>query len=123
MSNAEYVAKLDEDQLSNLIEHATARREKIRQAGWVKLWVVTVNWANVAWFELDDYEAAVARACEEVKNEAVRSGARKPVEMELRMDRFRPDELADLLAPRRAAAHQASAPTGDSAGRAESGME
>lgn len=101
MSIAEYVAKLDEDQLSNLIEKATARREDIRQSGWVKLWVVNIGWANVAWFPEGERDAAIEHACAEVKKEAAKR-PRHGITMEVSQERFRPNDAADLLAPRKA---------------------
>jgi len=103
MSIAEYVAKLDEDQLSNLIDKATARREDIRQSGWVKLWVVNISWANIAWFAEGDHAAAIERACAEVKKAAAERPGRG-IEMEVSLEKFRPNDAEELLAPRRAAA-------------------
>lgn len=102
MSTQDYVEQLDEDQLQVLIECARARQKKIQESGWVKLWVVSIGWANVAWFGIDDYEAAVARACDEVKKSAARNDTPKHIEMELKMDRFRPEEAAKLLRRQRA---------------------
>lgn len=96
MSNAEYVAKLDEDQLTNLIEQATARRESIRQSGWVKLWTVSVGWANIAWFPEGEHATAVKRACDEVLKSAAKHPGR-PIEMEVSLENYRPVDVADLL--------------------------
>lgn len=99
MSHAEYVAKFDEDQLSNLIEQAAARREDLRQSGWVKLWVVNIGWANIAWFAESEHAAAVERASAEVKKAA----AKRPghgIEMEISLEKYRPNEAARLLASR-----------------------
>ena len=102
MSHAEYVAKLDESQLTNLIEQATARREDIRQSGWVKLWQVSIGWANVAWFSESDHAAAVEFARTAVQ-ERVAKYPGKGIEMEVSLERFRPDDAANLLKPLRAA--------------------
>jgi hypothetical protein len=102
MSHAEYVAKLDESQLTNLIEQATARREDIRQSGWVKLWQVSIGWANVAWFAEEDREAAVEFARNAVQEYAAKWPG-KGVEMEVSLERFRPTDAADLLKPLRPA--------------------
>jgi hypothetical protein len=96
VSTTEYIDKLDEDQLDFFIEAARARKKKIEESGWVKLWVVSIGWANVAWFPADAYEAAVSCACAEVKREAAKGN--KGIEMELQLDRFRPEEVADLIA-------------------------
>lgn len=96
MSHKEYIEKCDEDQLNSLIEHANQRLTQIKQSGWVKLWTVSVGWANVAWFEESDYAAAVARASAEVGIEA----ARRPntdVNVGIELERFRPEEVAGLL--------------------------
>lgn len=96
-SLAEYVAECDEDQLINLIQRADARLVAIRQSGWVKLWTVSINWANVAWFAEDDYAAAVAWACTAFAEEAEAKTGKAGVEMEVKLERYRPDEVAGLL--------------------------
>jgi hypothetical protein len=96
VSTTEYIDKLDEDQLDFFIEAARARKRRIEESGWVKLWVVSIGWANVAWFDMDAYEFAIERACAEVKREAAKGN--KGVEMEVKLERYRPEEVADLLA-------------------------
>lgn len=117
MSNAEYVATLDEDQLTNLIEQATARRENIRQSGWVKLWQVSIGWANIAWFPESEHVAAVEFACGKVNEYAAKLPG-KGVAMEVSLERFRPVEVADLLKPA-IAAQQDSAQAAGKEGGAE----
>lgn len=97
MSHAEYVAKLDEDQLANLIEQAQNRVASLQQSGWVKLWTVNVNWANTGWFAESDQAAAIEFACSSIKAIA----AKKPgasVEMNVSLEKYRPDEVAGLVA-------------------------
>jgi hypothetical protein len=96
VSTTEYVEKLDEDQLDFLIEAARARKRRIEESGWVKLWTINIGWANVAWFEEGAYEFAIERACAEVKRAAAKGS--KGIEMEVKLDRYRPEEVADLLA-------------------------
>jgi hypothetical protein len=97
MSHAEYVANLDEDQLANLIEQARARIASIEQSGWVKLWTVNINWANTAWFAEGDHAPAIEHACKSIKA----LGAKQPgksVEMNISLEKYRPDEVAALVA-------------------------
>lgn len=122
MSNAEYVTNLDEDQLSNLIEKATARREEIRQSGWVKLWVVNIGWANVAWFAEDEHAAAVEHACTEVRKAA----AKRPghgISMEVSQERFRPNDAAELLGSRSAAVQAPESQAGEHAHGSDTGSD
>jgi hypothetical protein len=58
-SHVEYVAAKDIDQLTNLIEVATAKKEELQAGGWVFLWVVA-DYANQGWFPVADYAGAVA---------------------------------------------------------------
>jgi hypothetical protein len=97
LSHEEYVAGCDESQLQNLIERANARLEKIRKSGWIKLWTVSIGWANVAWFEEREHGAAVAFARDAVAAEALRRPA-KGIEMEVKLESFRPEEVPGLLA-------------------------
>jgi hypothetical protein len=96
MSHKDYLAKCDEDQLRTLIEMANARLETIRQSGWTKLWAVSIDWATVAWFPEHDYEAAAAWACRAAHAEALQKRGRG-VELALKLEKFRPEEVADLL--------------------------
>jgi hypothetical protein len=96
VSHAEYVAGCDESQLTNLIEQANARLTKIRESGWVRLWTVNVSWANVAWFPEADHQAAVDYACEAIKKAAVKAPG-KGIEVEVSLERYRPEEVAGLL--------------------------
>lgn len=97
LSHEEYVAGCDEGQLENLIERANVRLEKIRSSGWVKLWTVSIGWSNVAWFAEQEYGAAVDFARAAVGNEALRLPG-KAIEMEVKLERYRPEEVAGLLA-------------------------
>jgi hypothetical protein len=53
-SHVEYVAAKDIDQLTNLIEVATAKKEELQAGGWVFLWVVA-DYANQGWFPVADF--------------------------------------------------------------------
>lgn len=97
LSHEEYVAGCDEGQLENLVERANARLEKIRKSGWVKLWTVSIGWSNVAWFVEQEHGAAVDFARDAVAAEARRRPA-KGIEMEVKLENFRPEEVAGLLA-------------------------
>ena len=97
LSHEEYVAGCDEDQLRNLIERANARIEKLNQSGWTKLWTVTIGWANVGWFAEDDHEAAVEFSRDVVAASARRNPGRG-IELEVKLAKYRPEEVAQLLA-------------------------
>jgi hypothetical protein len=96
MSHAEYVAGCDEDQLRSLIVHANARLKVLQESGWVRLWTVSVGWANVAWFTEADHPQAVSIACAAVQKEVSKHPG-KEVEMEVRLVCYRPEEAARLL--------------------------
>jgi len=96
MSNSDYIAKLDKYQLEDLIEQATDRLTDIRQSGWVRLWTVSINDINIAWFPEDKHSAAVEFACKEVWR-AVDERPDKCVEMEVSLEHYRPNKAADLL--------------------------
>lgn len=97
MSHEEYTAACSEDQLVSLVEWANIRLKKIRSSGFINLWVVSIGWGNVAWFAESDYVAAIDYACKAVKAKSMKLGS-KGVEMEVKLDQFRPDEVAELLA-------------------------
>jgi len=97
MSHKDYLAKCDEDQLRTLIEMANARLETLRQSGWTKLWAVSIDWATVAWFPEQEYDAAAAWACRAAHAEALQKRGRG-VELALKLEKFRPEEVPDLLA-------------------------
>lgn len=96
VSIPDYVAGCDEDQLANLISKANARLEEIKKAGWVRLWTLNVSWANVAWFAEDDYQAAVEHLCD-LTREAGAKHPGKDIEIEMSLERYRPDEVERLL--------------------------
>lgn len=97
MSHEEYVAECDEDQLRNLIERANARIEKLSKSGWAKLWTVTIGWANVGWFAEDDHASAVEFAQDVLAADARRNPG-KGLELEVKLERYRPEEVPQLLA-------------------------
>jgi len=97
MSHKDYISGCDEDQLNRLIEMAKARVKEISESGWVKLWVVSIGWGNVAWFREDKHAAAVEYACAATRADAMQHPG-KPVEMEVSLARYRPEEVARLLA-------------------------
>lgn len=95
VSHAEYVADQDEDQLSNLINEAQARRTKLRESGWVKTLVVSDDSCNLGWFSIDDYESAGKLLLAEAHARISRK-----VEFELCINKgsYRPEEAAQLIA-------------------------
>lgn len=93
MSHAEYVAKLDEDQLTSLIEHAQGRLQALRTAGWTLLWVVGTDMTNSYWF--NDYAKAAVCLGEVALASAVN---KKDMPLTLEYKRYRPEEAKDLLA-------------------------
>lgn len=95
MSHADYIAKCDEDQLICLVEMANGRLEQIRQTGWVKLWVVSDDCVNLGWFEQSDYAAALEFLAQAGAKAATNS---KPLELGVRLAKYRPDEAATLVA-------------------------
>jgi hypothetical protein len=97
MSHADYVARCDEDQLDALIEHAKARQQQLRQAGWVKLWTVSLGWGNSGWFAENNFDAAVAHASAALQAAVAQRGAHH-IELEIKLERYRPAEVAGLLA-------------------------
>ncbi len=105
MSHAEYCAKCDEDQLQSLIEHANARLKVLNESGWVKLWTVSFGWGNIGWFAEDDYESAVALACKVMAREA-KNCPNKAIEVEVSIDRCRPEEAVRLIKSTQRAAQQ-----------------
>lgn len=96
MSHATYIADLDEDQLTNLIEQATARREAIRQSGWIKLWTLSMGCGNLAWFVEADYSAAVQEAALLLAQVGAKHSG-SAIELQIHLERYRPDEVAELL--------------------------
>lgn len=96
MSHAEYVAKCDEDQLENLIAQAVSRLNNIRESGWVELWTVSVDGANVAWFAADDYAAALAHAQAALAKPSTVRG-RIGFEVMASLERYRPAEAQGLV--------------------------
>ena len=95
VSHAEYVADQDEDQLSNLINEAQARRTKLRESGWVKTLVVSDDSSNLGWFAIDDYESAgkflLSKAHDRISKKAV-------FELCINEVKYRPEEAASLIA-------------------------
>lgn len=94
MSHAEYIAKCDEDQLICLVEMANAKLKQIREAGYVKLWVVSDEHLHLAWFQEKDYSLALEYL--------VRAGAEsatkgRPSPLDIRLKKFRPDEAEGLV--------------------------
>ena len=92
MSHQEYVADCDEDQLVRLIELAQEKLKTIREGGWVKLWVVSADYANHAWS--DNYDEAIKHLRRVVEQHA---NAGRHVEIHLTEGRYRPAEAAELL--------------------------
>jgi hypothetical protein len=101
MSHADYIAGCDEDQLKRLVEMANERITKIRESGWVKLWTVNVSWANVAWFVEEDHQKAVDYVCRAVKKAGEKAPG-KGIEVQLSLERYRPEEVAGLIATKEA---------------------
>lgn len=97
MGHAEYVSQLDEEQLECLIERANGRLKQIRESGWVRLWIVHINGANVAWFPIERYGWAVSRLTIEVERRTQR-GEPSEVEAGISRERYRPAEAAELAA-------------------------
>lgn len=108
-SHEQYVAGCDEGQLENLIDQANARLQKLRKSGWIRLWTVSLGYANVGWFEEADHAPAVKFAVEA----AAESAQRKPMkclELEVRLENYRPEEVPELLARTQKLAVPAMAP-------------
>lgn len=97
LSHQEYVNGCDESQLADLIERANARIEKLKKSGWEKLWTVSIGWSNVGWFAENEHAAAVEFA-QDVVAAAARRNPMKSIELEVRLENYRPEEVAQLLA-------------------------
>lgn len=93
MSHAEYCAKLDEDQLDSLIEHARSRQDALKSEGWVSVWVVADH-CNRAWFPIDKREEAVSKMIDLIQQARKNPG---PIEFSVQQDRMRPSEAAVLF--------------------------
>lgn len=100
MSHQDYIAGCDEGQLKRLVELANERLKAIQQTGWVKLWCVSVGFGNVGWFRHEDFAGAVACA-----KAALARHEHEPrdLDLEICLNRYRPDEVAELLAYAQAA--------------------
>lgn len=96
-SHAEYVAGCDEEQLENLIEQASARLDVLRTSGWVRLWTVSLGWGNVAWFPESEFAVAADFAQGAVTREAAQA-LQQGIELELKLKKYRPAEVPELLA-------------------------
>jgi hypothetical protein len=98
MSHAEYIASCDEEQLEHLVELANAKLKEMREAGWVKLWVVSDDWMNHGWFPLNDYAAALQFLTTTGLDMAAKG---KAGQLGIRPSKFRPEEAAKLVAETR----------------------
>jgi len=94
MSHAEYIATCDEEQLEHLVELATAKLKHLREAGWVKLWVVSDDYMNLGWFYLTDYPVALQFLAQTGMDLAAKD---KPSQLGIRAFKFRPEEAAQLV--------------------------
>lgn len=94
MSHAEYIATCDEEQLVHLVELANTKLKQLREAGWVKLWVVSDDYMNLGWFYLTDYAAALQFLTETGLNLAAQG---KPRQLGIRSSKFRPEEAEKLV--------------------------
>lgn len=99
MSHAEYIASCDEHQLIRLVEMANERLKEIREAGYVKLWVVSDDCLHLAWFEQTEYLAALAYLGQTGLDLQAKG---RPSQLEVRLKKFRPEEAAQLVQDTRA---------------------
>lgn len=96
MGHAEYVARLGEDQLQSLIEHAVAQKTKLQKSGWVKLWAVSHSGMYVAWFDIDNYLGAVEWVRNFLATDEVLIN-KHGFELEVKAERYRPTDAPELL--------------------------
>lgn len=107
MSHAEYIAPCDEFQLIALVELANERLKEIREAGYVKLWVVSDDFMHFAWFEQSEYPAALAYLSQTGLDLQAKG---RPTQLEVRLKKFRPEEAAQLVQDTRAELAQSAKP-------------
>lgn len=105
MSHAEYIAGCDEFQLIGLVELANERLKEIREAGYVKLWVVSDEHLHLAFFDKSEYPAALAYLGQTGLDLQAKG---RPAQLEVRLKKFRPEEAAQLVQDTQAELMQAA---------------
>lgn len=109
MSHSEYIASCDEEQLEHLAELVNEKLKELREAGWVKLWVVSDDWMNYGWFPLSDYAAALQFLTATGLAMAAKG---KAGQLGIRASKFRPEEAAKLVQDTQAELRLTAPPTG-----------
>lgn len=96
MSIESYLNNLDYEQLRNARKIAGSLINKKDNENKVTLWMISDDYVNYAAFVTDDYEKAVLRLCDEIKN-AAKEAPNDPIELTLRTILVRESEVAVYL--------------------------